>query len=223
MTLPKDALEWPIIWPVGQRWLEHAACVGTDTAIFFVRRGEPARQALAICARCPVRPECLEFALVNDERFGIWGGTTETRRRRMRRAPPTSAAERVTAMDKLLLTAEEVADMLGIGRTKVYELLASRAARVVKIGNCRRIPVQHSTVHRAASLPTDRDGQEGQAEEPRRRRRVSARRRPLPGDARLRVGKRKASAPQRCSAHQARGHPVAAVDARAAQGGDLAD
>ena len=43
-------------------------------------------------------------------------------------------------MDKLLLTAEEVAEALGIGRTKVYELMASRQLDSVKIGNLRRVP-----------------------------------------------------------------------------------
>ena len=43
-------------------------------------------------------------------------------------------------MDKLLLTADEAAQVLGIGRSKVYELLASRQLASVKIGTCRRIP-----------------------------------------------------------------------------------
>jgi excisionase family DNA binding protein len=42
-------------------------------------------------------------------------------------------------MTKLLLTPEEAAEMLGIGRTKVYELMASGQLRSVKIGRCRRI------------------------------------------------------------------------------------
>ena len=43
-------------------------------------------------------------------------------------------------MDKLLLTPEEAAEVLGIGRSKVYELLAARQLASVKIGTCRRIP-----------------------------------------------------------------------------------
>ncbi len=43
-------------------------------------------------------------------------------------------------MDKLLLTAEEAAQVLGIGRTKVYELLAAGRLASVKIGTCRRVP-----------------------------------------------------------------------------------
>ena len=43
-------------------------------------------------------------------------------------------------MDKLLLTPHEAAQVLGIGRSKVYELLSSRQLTSVKIGTCRRIP-----------------------------------------------------------------------------------
>jgi len=43
------------------------------------------------------------------------------------------------AMEKLLLTADEVAEVLGIGRTKVYELMAAGTIRSIKIGACRRV------------------------------------------------------------------------------------
>jgi WhiB family redox-sensing transcriptional regulator len=42
-------------------------------------------EAKAVCAGCPVRPECLAFALQRDL-HGIWGATTEDERRLMRRA-----------------------------------------------------------------------------------------------------------------------------------------
>jgi excisionase family DNA binding protein len=45
-------------------------------------------------------------------------------------------------MERLLLTPEEVAEMLGIGRTKVYELLRLGLIESVKIHGCRRIPTQ---------------------------------------------------------------------------------
>jgi WhiB family redox-sensing transcriptional regulator len=41
-------------------------------------------RAKAVCAGCPVREACLEFALANDERWGVWGGTSERQRRAMR-------------------------------------------------------------------------------------------------------------------------------------------
>ena len=48
--------------------------------------------------------------------------------------------ERRELMDKLLLTPEEVADALGIGRTKVYELIRLGLIESVRIDGCRRIP-----------------------------------------------------------------------------------
>jgi excisionase family DNA binding protein len=53
-------------------------------------------------------------------------------------------------MDRLLLTPEEVAEMLGIGRTKVYELMRLGLIESVKIHGCRRIPTEavHDYVER---------------------------------------------------------------------------
>ena len=45
-------------------------------------------------------------------------------------------------MDKLLLTPAEAATVLGIGRTKVYELIAASALESVRIGACRRVPIR---------------------------------------------------------------------------------
>ena len=44
------------------------------------------REAKRICTGCPVRDECLEYALANDERFGIWGGLSERERRRLKKS-----------------------------------------------------------------------------------------------------------------------------------------
>ncbi len=66
-------------------WRQDAACRGADTDVFFPVTDEEAGPALAICATCPVREECLEFALVTRQEDGVWGGLTETERRRLRR------------------------------------------------------------------------------------------------------------------------------------------
>ena len=68
-----------------ERWQDRALCAQTDPEIFFPEKGGSTREAKKICARCPVRAECLEYALKNDERFGIWGGLSERERRRLRR------------------------------------------------------------------------------------------------------------------------------------------
>ena len=43
------------------------------------------RRAKSICAACPVRQRCLEYAIAADERYGIWGGLTKDERRTVRR------------------------------------------------------------------------------------------------------------------------------------------
>ena len=69
----------------GQSWQERALCAETDPEAFFPEKGGSTREAKKICTGCEVRAECLEYALANDERFGIWGGLSERERRRLRR------------------------------------------------------------------------------------------------------------------------------------------
>lgn len=72
-------------------WKARGACLGADPALFFpAREGVPADVA-ELCAGCPVRTECLEWALDNHE-FGIWAGTTAEMRRRLRRQRRQQAA-----------------------------------------------------------------------------------------------------------------------------------
>lgn len=63
---------------------EQAACAGL-TDLFFPERGESTREAKAVCRACPVKAECLEWALDAGEKHGIWGGLSERERRRVRR------------------------------------------------------------------------------------------------------------------------------------------
>ncbi|MDR1355043.1 MAG: WhiB family transcriptional regulator [Propionibacteriaceae bacterium] len=66
-------------------WQEFALCSQTDPEAFFPEKGGSTREAKRVCAQCDVRASCLEYALVNDERFGIWGGLSERERRIRRR------------------------------------------------------------------------------------------------------------------------------------------
>ena len=66
-------------------WAEEALCAYVDPDVFFPEKGGSSREAKRICAQCSVRDECLEYALANDERFGIWGGLSERERRRLKR------------------------------------------------------------------------------------------------------------------------------------------
>ena len=68
-------------------WMRRSACRGRDIAEFFPEPGGDADAARAICATCPVRDECLAFAVADRATQGIWGGTDETERRRLRRKP----------------------------------------------------------------------------------------------------------------------------------------
>jgi WhiB family redox-sensing transcriptional regulator len=69
-----------------QDWRTRAACLGMDTELWFPEGIEAlAQQAKAVCARCPVRDDCLEFALAAGEVDGIWGGLDEDERRALRR------------------------------------------------------------------------------------------------------------------------------------------
>lgn len=69
-------------------WRWKAACRGEPTELFFAERGRAQKtaQAKAICRECPVRIDCLDFALsfADKDLPGIYGGTTENERRVMR-------------------------------------------------------------------------------------------------------------------------------------------
>jgi len=82
-------------------WQVQANCMGVDPDLFFPERGASTREAKEVCRGCVVREDCLEYALANGEKFGIWGGMSERERRRLRRARPcpaaTSSARRPTA------------------------------------------------------------------------------------------------------------------------------
>jgi WhiB family redox-sensing transcriptional regulator len=73
-------------------WQENAACRGEDTVLFFGPDGErqPEREerekrAKVVCAGCPVRGECLGYAVSRPEKYGTWGGLNEDERQPVRR------------------------------------------------------------------------------------------------------------------------------------------
>ena len=75
-------------------WQERALCAQTDPESFFPEKGGSTREAKKVCLACEVRSECLEYALANDERFGIWGGLSERERRRLKKAAVLSTPQR---------------------------------------------------------------------------------------------------------------------------------
>lgn len=72
-------------------WRQKAACRGIDPELFYPVSDEEAGAAKSICAQCPVREPCLEYALAARERDGVWGGATERERRRLIRQRRKSA------------------------------------------------------------------------------------------------------------------------------------
>jgi WhiB family transcriptional regulator, redox-sensing transcriptional regulator len=70
---------------LNENWQDQANCLGVDPDLFFPERGASTREAKEVCRGCTVRADCLEFALQNGEKFGIWGGLSERERRRIRR------------------------------------------------------------------------------------------------------------------------------------------
>lgn len=72
-------------------WAERGACLGLEPELadrlFFPGQADHAemREAKRICATCPVKTDCLEFAVTTNQDCGIWGGTSEAERRRIRR------------------------------------------------------------------------------------------------------------------------------------------
>lgn len=79
-------------------WQEFANCLGVDPDLFFPERGASTREAKEVCRGCVVRDDCLEYALRNSEKFGIWGGMSERERRRIRRQRAMARQEAAAAV-----------------------------------------------------------------------------------------------------------------------------
>ena len=76
-----------ILWEPLPDWREDAACNGVDAEVFFPvgEDIESMSRAKEVCAVCPVREDCLQYALATNQTEGVWGGTTSAERRRLRR------------------------------------------------------------------------------------------------------------------------------------------
>jgi WhiB family redox-sensing transcriptional regulator len=123
-------------FPERPAWMQDAECRGLDPNVFFTERGEPTTQVKEICARCPVRGECLDYALEMGEKFGCWGGTSERERRRLRaargRRPGVTVDDarrrQVQQMHDAGLHSSEIARDLGLSRGTVLRYLKARAS-----------------------------------------------------------------------------------------------
>ena len=69
-------------------WWQLAACARVDPDLFFPQNGDSGNhilEAKKVCRTCPVRISCLNYAIDNSERWGVWGGMTERERRRVKK------------------------------------------------------------------------------------------------------------------------------------------
>lgn len=79
------------------QWMSEAVCKEIGPEPFFPESGENHAQAVAVCRSCPVKNECLEYALTLEQSgvwtvLGIWGGLTARERRNLRRRTLRSVA-----------------------------------------------------------------------------------------------------------------------------------
>ncbi|AZM63887.1 MULTISPECIES: WhiB family transcriptional regulator [unclassified Streptomyces] len=80
-------------------WRNSAACRTEDPDLFFpIGTSGPAllqtEQAKAVCRRCPVREQCLQWALRTGQSIGVWGGTSEEERRALKRRTAARSSPR---------------------------------------------------------------------------------------------------------------------------------
>jgi len=109
------------------RWRELAACRGTGLEVFFPGRGESAGPARRVCAACPVRQACLDYAITNRIVHGVWGGLTERERRALQsrwvRATRRDRDRAILAADAAGHTATAIGRSFGLSRTSVTRIV----------------------------------------------------------------------------------------------------
>jgi WhiB family transcriptional regulator, redox-sensing transcriptional regulator len=109
------------------RWRELAACRGAGLDLFFPERGESAEPARQVCAACPVRQPCLDYAITNRIVHGIWGGLTERERRALRsgwvRASRQERDRAILAAEAAGYTAAAIGRSFGLSRTSVTRIV----------------------------------------------------------------------------------------------------
>ena len=117
--------------PQERSWQTKANCMGVDPDLFFPERGASTREAKEVCRGCVVREDCLEYALANGEKFGIWGGLSERERRRLRR--------------------QRAMQRRAIGQRLLTRLRAGAAAALGTCGRVARRPANRASMVRSAA------------------------------------------------------------------------
>jgi WhiB family redox-sensing transcriptional regulator len=78
--------DYAIPYDAGQTWMLDGLCRGREPSFFFPSDGVGVEHARKVCASCPVKMECLEYALRYRIEHGVWGGASERERRRILRS-----------------------------------------------------------------------------------------------------------------------------------------
>jgi WhiB family redox-sensing transcriptional regulator len=117
-------------------WQDLALCAETDPEAFFPEKGGSVREAKKVCRKCEVRAQCLEYALENDERFGIWGGLSERERRHVKRETAAPAAPRLCRKYLHVMTEANTRPCGGcIACKQAADDRASARRRIVRAGS----------------------------------------------------------------------------------------
>jgi WhiB family redox-sensing transcriptional regulator len=120
----------PVPAPSSWRRRYKAACRGADPDLFFPDRGESAEPARQVCAQCPVRQPCLEYAISQGIAHGIWGGLTERDRRALRTnrvgASRRERDEAIMAAAAAGYTRAAIGRTFGLAPTSVRRVLSRR-------------------------------------------------------------------------------------------------
>lgn len=87
--IPRDRQQTPLrVSGMDNEWMDDGACVGEPVELWFpdgAASGDGTALARTVCQTCPVRAECLEWALTVPEEHGMWGGKSARERRAIRR------------------------------------------------------------------------------------------------------------------------------------------
>lgn len=120
-----------VVPELDRSWTAAAACRGMATGSFYPGQGESTSLPVTICQGCDVRRACLQYALLRNEKFGVWGGKSEKQRRVMRRLIKLNAM----TVDELL---EVHADDDGIAHGTPLGYRAHVRRQVAPCADCRR-------------------------------------------------------------------------------------
>lgn len=71
-----------------EEWMASGLCAQADAQAWFPETSNNHQVPKRICRGCPVRDDCLSFALAHDEQFGIWGGHDTAERNRLQKGQP---------------------------------------------------------------------------------------------------------------------------------------